>query len=337
SQSLSLSPSSSSSSSSPHNITTTITTTTSTHTGHTNSSRLKNILLPFLLLVVTLTDHTVSGQYHPSKGCKLSIQKGVSYSDAPYESEASRGYVINSMRLIRQMSITDCRHGNRYGYTLTTWWVKDGCAAKFQIEECLIADCVIRIRSGSNPYLVATYHPATPGFHIKHVRVWEQTSYYPCRPGSTLFYNETMWWLDKGCEGRFQILECPSPLIDHALSPTESTGDGSEGGGNIKSNRQHYNFDRYTVPPDLYPSQRRKDALATRTKDKRTTPPPPPPPPLLPHEVESSGNINVVSGSKKSDSTTTGRRGNGGSSNLRLLTTTGVLVVVISLATLALL
>ncbi|XP_014778059.1 uncharacterized protein LOC106874738 [Octopus bimaculoides] len=291
-----------------------------THAGHV-TARLQDILLLILLLLVTFSGHSVSAEYDDTKGCQVKIQKASSSENQPFEAQATRGYVINSLKVIKQISSQECVPNVMYGYTLTSWWVKKGCVAKFKIEECDIADCVIRTRSGSNPYFVLTYHPATPGFRIKLVSLWQQTSYHPCRPGSTLFYNETMWWLDKGCEGRFQILECPLLPIDYALTPTEAPGGSLEVNENHKSNRKHFKFDADTITPGYYPSERRKTVQGRSGNDRKQHT----------HEVEASGNVHPLT-MEKSDTTTASRHE--ANSSPALLITTLLLVVALGIHTL---
>uniref|UniRef100_A0A0L8GTL6 Uncharacterized protein n=1 Tax=Octopus bimaculoides TaxID=37653 RepID=A0A0L8GTL6_OCTBM len=109
-----------------------------THAGHV-TARLQDILLLILLLLVTFSGHSVSAEYDDTKGCQVKIQKASSSENQPFEAQATRGYVINSLKVIKQISSQECVPNVMYGYTLTSWWVKKGCVAKFKIEECDIA------------------------------------------------------------------------------------------------------------------------------------------------------------------------------------------------------
>lgn len=144
-----------------------------------------------------------------SDGCHVFKQEAVSTSTQEFTIKASKNYVFKSMELLKKFSFQPCVRNVMYGHSLTSWWVRYGCAGEFKLEECPMHDCIINYRNGSSPHLIPRVHLATKGYYIRMINVVEQTSFYSCEQGSTYHHNESMWWLDQGCEGMFQILECP--------------------------------------------------------------------------------------------------------------------------------
>jgi hypothetical protein len=123
----------------------------------------------------------------------------------------------DGVQLTRQLSDTDCREGQTWGYDRRGIWVDKGCAAEFQFgSRSAWRDYrhapnysrgytrspegqVIRCESESFDY------KRCPADTRGGVQLSEQLSDTECREGQNWGYDRRGIWVDEGCSGEFVV------------------------------------------------------------------------------------------------------------------------------------
>jgi Protein of unknown function (DUF3011) len=176
-----------------------------------------------LALPASARDRWRSGSdYEPS--ANRSASRIVRCESENYEYKYCPTPGADHVRLIAQLSETQCRRGQNWGYTNRGIWVDEGCTAEFRVTSSYDRRYGrnddyghdYRRRSGRDyGYLAGRrtvrcesenyehkYCPAPVG---DKVRLVAQLSETQCRRGQNWGYTNSGIWVDEGCAAEFQI------------------------------------------------------------------------------------------------------------------------------------
>ena len=131
--------------------------------------------------------------------------EGFEYTRCPAD---TRGGV----QLMQQLSDTQCREGQNWGYDNRGIWVDKGCAGEFQFGRQSTSSDYRRGYVGRSS-TGQTIRCESDTFDYKHcpadtsggVQLTEQLSDTRCREGQNWGYDRRGIWVDEGCAGEFQI------------------------------------------------------------------------------------------------------------------------------------
>ena len=76
-----------------------------------------------------------------------------------------------------------------------------------------IGDCIKYLLPGKGDFKIEKkrYGTQKPDYYIASLEIKQRTSFYKCTPQEFKYgidVNSKTWWVDKGCEGIFEIREC---------------------------------------------------------------------------------------------------------------------------------
>jgi DUF3011 family protein len=136
--------------------------------------------------------------------------EGFDYTRCPAD---TRGGV----QLMQQLSETQCREGQNWGYDNRGIWVDKGCAAEFQFGRQTAGRAYERAPGYSRGYVPypsgQTIRCESEGFGYNRcpadtrggVQLTEQLSDTQCREGQNWGYDRRGIWVDEGCSGEFLL------------------------------------------------------------------------------------------------------------------------------------
>lgn len=112
------------------------------------------------------------------------------------------------VRLIRQLSDSDCREGRSWGYNAREVWVDDGCRAEFEvfkrdgseIDDGYEDDRWKYVKAESNGRLSKVYVDTG-----RAVMLFRKLSGAPCNFGRQWGFEPDHIWVDDGCRALFRI------------------------------------------------------------------------------------------------------------------------------------
>ena len=76
-----------------------------------------------------------------------------------------------------------------------------------------IGDCIKYLLPGKGDFKIEKkrYGTQKPDYYIASLEIKQRTSFYKCTPQEFKYgidVNSKTWWVDKGCEGIFEVREC---------------------------------------------------------------------------------------------------------------------------------
>jgi hypothetical protein len=156
------------------------------------------------------------GYDYPSRGYDQSRERRVVRCESDnYEFKQCPVPTDGQVRLIRQLSDTQCRRGQNWGYNNRGIWVDNGCAAEFRVGGRYASGYWDRqadrrdrrgrwdrtIRCESNDYEFKRC--STP--QASEVRLARQLSDTQCRRGQNWGHDRRGIWVDDGCAAEFYV------------------------------------------------------------------------------------------------------------------------------------
>lgn len=79
----------------------------------------------------------------------------------------------------------------------------------------MIAGCTTHIFEGKGDFRLQKkiYTPQKSQHYIESLRLLKRTSFYKCEPRDEKYgisEDGHSWWVDRGCEAIFEVVECPN-------------------------------------------------------------------------------------------------------------------------------
>jgi hypothetical protein len=108
----------------------------------------------------------------------------------------------NTVRLVRQLSSSDCRKDRDWGWDRTGIWVDNGCRAEFEIRSNSGSGDTQRVTLESVDERRKRFNPRRD---IRSVRLIDQKSDRPCRQNRTWGWSRNELWVDDGCRAVFEV------------------------------------------------------------------------------------------------------------------------------------
>lgn len=135
---------------------------------------------------------------HVNSGVSKMSSGGPVLGMAVEQSVQANAEDINRVNIVSKKPIVQAGQG-----------LKENASPKPELAGCLIyRDDVRGFFTGSK----TVTQPRIPSSVIEGIKLIERKSYYTCEPREEKYgisEDGTSWWVDKGCEAIFEIVECP--------------------------------------------------------------------------------------------------------------------------------
>jgi hypothetical protein len=109
------------------------------------------------------------------------------------------------VRLVRQLSDSECRYGRDWGYDGNGIWVMSGCRAEFAVRAPMRASMVTCSSDNENPERCRAETAYGVSLH-------RQISDAPCVLNETWGYDQNGIWVREGCRGEFVVGTLPAVM-----------------------------------------------------------------------------------------------------------------------------
>lgn len=132
----------------------------------------------------------------------------ISCASRNYQQEFCRTGPIGGASLVLQRSQAPCIQGQTWGVQADGIWVTGGCDGDFQLQPAYVAPAPLP--APTRPGLLVCEsrnyaYAVCPTGRISGAQLVRQLSQSPCVQGQSWGFHRDAIWVDRGCEGEFEI------------------------------------------------------------------------------------------------------------------------------------